>query len=151
MKHEFTQHLINKYPKLFRDLSEIECGNGWYNLIDILCYLIQGYADRNTVDKTTQVVFHQIKEKFGTLSCSFQDGTTHEYIIGVTGFAERMSGQVCEVTGEKGTLHRLSTGTIKTLSRGVAEPMFATPCNVPGVTGDVLVTPIANNIDQDAD
>ena len=144
MKTELTQQLIRTYPNLFRDLTTIQCGDGWYNLIDIVCRLIQGYANRNVVDISAQPIFAQIKEKFGVLSIYYQD-TTHEYIFGITDFAEHLSGQVCEVTGEPGTLHRLRSGTIKTLSRGVAEPMLATPVVPYHVIGDVLATPIDDN------
>lgn len=148
MKKELTQQLIRKYPKLFNELDEVRCGDGWYNLIDILCQLLQGYADRNTVDPQAQTAFAQVKEKFGVLSIYYV-GMPHDYIFGVTAFAEKLSAQVCEITGEKGTMHRLSTGTIKTLSRGVAEPMLATPIAPYNVTSDVLVTERADVIAQD--
>ncbi len=146
MKQELTQQLIGKYPKLFRKIDAIYCGDGWYHLIDILCNLVQGYANRNT-DETAQVAFTQIKEKFGVLSIYYQ-GAPHEYILGVTDFASELSSQVCEVTGEKGSLHRLRTGAVQTLSRGVAEPMLATPIVRSAVIADTLATPHAEVIDQ---
>jgi len=55
MKQELQEKLFVKYPKLFKqkdsDMSKtcmcwgIEVGNGWYDLIDVTCSLIQSYCD----------------------------------------------------------------------------------------------------------
>lgn len=70
----------------------IDCGDGWYWLIDNLCdYIFK-------TDKTVEAT--QVKEKFGTLRF---------YIIGgdgkiddAIGFAEFLSGKICEVCGSTG-------------------------------------------------
>ena len=56
MNQELTNKLYEKYPKIFRqkDLSMqetlmcwgFECGDGWYNIIDTLCHLIQQRIDQ---------------------------------------------------------------------------------------------------------
>ncbi len=53
----------------------------------------------------------QIKEKFGTLRFYYSGGD--EYISGIINFAENMSGEICEVCGNKGKLRNGSW--IKTL------------------------------------
>jgi hypothetical protein len=55
MNSELDKKLCEKYPKIFaqRDLPKtesclywgMECGDGWYWLIDQLCHSIQGYID----------------------------------------------------------------------------------------------------------
>jgi hypothetical protein len=143
MNQELTTQLTEKYPKLFSKTQGIYCGDGWYNLIDIMCNLIQGYANRNNTDPTSQMVFVQIKEKFGTLNVYYQSAGNHEYVKGVTAFAERMSAEVCEVSGEKGALHRTKNGWAKTLSPTVASEMLATLIVRPGSVVDTVATPNA--------
>ena len=103
MTDELEKKLIEKYPKIFADCSKdetvscmafgLECGDGWYNLIDILCEAltytyttsikideedaracgIEGYTykDGETLYfykvESPQVVAEQVKEKFGSL------------------------------------------------------------------------------------
>ena len=45
MNQELQNKLLSNYPKIFRDLSDIECGDGWYTLLDKLCNAIQSYLD----------------------------------------------------------------------------------------------------------
>jgi hypothetical protein len=58
MNSESTKRLIEKYPKIFGLVTDpgpaphycislfmVECGDGWYNLIDTLCAAIQGHID----------------------------------------------------------------------------------------------------------
>ena len=55
MKQELQQKLYEKYPKIFRqkDMSMqetamcwgIACGDGWYNIIDNLCFHLQSLVD----------------------------------------------------------------------------------------------------------
>jgi len=56
MKQELEQQLINNYPKLFKQTKllptqscmyfGIECGSGWFNIIDRACWLIQKHIDQ---------------------------------------------------------------------------------------------------------
>jgi hypothetical protein len=53
VKEELEKQLFEKYPKLFSNRENlrsplcygIECGDGWFNLIDITCKQIQNYID----------------------------------------------------------------------------------------------------------
>ena len=95
MDQELQQKLFAKYPSIFRNVNKsprescmafgIECGNGWYNIIDALCTAFSsGYSsckivndyDTGIEDKKVsfeystadiQVVASQVKEKFGGL------------------------------------------------------------------------------------
>ena len=74
MKTELEDKLYQKYPKIFRqkDLSMketcmcwgIECGAGWYDLINFLCFHLQFDIDKNNYP---QVEASQVKEKYGGL------------------------------------------------------------------------------------
>ena len=111
MKHELEQILYDKYPKLFvqKDLDMtqtcmcwgISTGDGWFNLIDNLCDTIQQYVD---VNQKEQVVFTQVKEKFGSLRI-YTEGH-NELIEGMIWFAEHLSHTVCDVCGKEGKLNK---------------------------------------------
>jgi hypothetical protein len=55
MKNEFDAALVTKYPKIFvnrhGDMKEtlmcwgFECGDGWYNILDVLCSNIQSHIN----------------------------------------------------------------------------------------------------------
>lgn len=104
MNKELQQTLYDKYPKIFRqkDLSPketsmcwgIECGDGWFLLIDCLCALIQQHCD-NT--KLPQIEAEQVKQKFGGLR--FYTNHTDGIIDRVINLFENMSYSVCESCG----------------------------------------------------
>lgn len=55
MREELDKKLCEKYPKIFRDRFAdmrttamcwgFECGDGWYNILDSLCWCIQSHID----------------------------------------------------------------------------------------------------------
>lgn len=112
MKAELSKKLFEKYPKIFavRQGTELmpfpmfgfECGSGWYNIIDALCYQIQSHIDWQNRDsaKVVQVVAEQVKEKFGTLRFYVYGGD--EYTDGMIRMAEAMSAVTCEQCGNAG-------------------------------------------------
>lgn len=113
MSPEKTKALQIKYPKIFglkEDSREpcglygLECGDGWFDLIDILCKNIQHHVDwkiKGLEDKKEefQVVATQIKQKYSTLRFYYNGGD--DYISGLVQMAEAMSGTICEICGEK--------------------------------------------------
>jgi hypothetical protein len=128
MRQELDDALCEKYPKIFRDRHApmthtamcwgFECHDGWYNIINTLCYQIQHYVDDSNdrrelllkknpynipiPDEIPQVVASQVKEKFGTLRF-YTDGGD-ERIDGMIRMAEAMSSVTCEVCGNVGSL-----------------------------------------------
>jgi len=115
MKSENQEKLFKKYPKIFRqkDLSMnqtclcwgIECGDGWFKILDILCSQLQWDADRN---KYPQVEAVQVKEKFGLLNFYYNSipNEKDKYlerhfgaIDGAVSFAEYLSENTCEHCG----------------------------------------------------
>lgn len=97
MTPELEQKLIDKYPKLFsnKQFFGFECGDGWFDLLDYLCgsLLTYTYGDE-------EIYVDQVKEKFGRLRfyLSKEDDVMH----GMVSMAEHMSGQICEVCGNRG-------------------------------------------------
>ena len=105
MDKKLQDKLFKRYPKIFvqRKLPMtqtcmcwgIECGNGWYWLIDKLCDSIQSYIDHN--DKGNQLEATQVKEKYGSLR--FYTNGESDIIHGMIWLAERMSEYICEECG----------------------------------------------------
>lgn len=124
--------LFEKYPLIFqvrkgRELEPfcmfgIECGSGWFPLLDALCYQIQSYIDFRKesnerieenkkkypdYDQTPfalipQVTVTQVKEKYGTLRFYYDGGD--DTIDGMVRMAEAMSSITCEVCGNLGKM-----------------------------------------------
>lgn len=141
MKEELDKQLCEKYPKIFRDrnapMSEtcmcwgFSHGDGWYNIINMLCACIQGHIDwvekqrawevkrgqetgESGYPRTAhvpQLVATQVKEKFGTLRFYYDGGD--DEIRGMVRMAEAMSAVTCEECGAPGELRH--GGWIRTL------------------------------------
>jgi len=117
MNEQLINQLIAKYPKLFSHYQFLECDDGWFDLIDRLCWQIDehckypghGFHKEEREDKEVYVV--QIKEKFGSLR--YYLNQNDDYIMGLVSMAESMSAIICEVCGEKGKSRK--GGWIKTL------------------------------------
>jgi len=113
LKEELELQLVKKYPNIFKqyrgDMKQtcmafgIECGDGWYNIIDKLCEKLSKYP---------QVEAAQIKEKFGSLRFYIDaPGIEKEHvkeIYKIIEEAEIMSLGTCEVCGSPGRLRRRS-------------------------------------------
>ena len=112
MRPELDRLLVEKYPKIFanryKPMTEtamcwgFDCGNGWFNILDVACSIIQSHIDWQNRDgkKVAQVTADQVKEKFGTLR--FYTSGGDDYTRGVEAMAEAMSSRVCEQCGAPG-------------------------------------------------
>ena len=126
MDAELQQKLYDKYPDLFSNKDKdirsscmawgCECGNGWYEIISSVCWMIKQhernkegnrkYLENNDPERLASlpeyfpVKFDQVKEKYGGLRLYFSGGD--EYIEGLVSMAEAFSYQVCENCGNKG-------------------------------------------------
>ncbi len=134
MEKSLQEKLFQTYPKLFRqkDMMScmsrgIECGDGWYTLIENLSFLIQHRINLNPHLPFPQVEFAQVKEKFGELTI-YWEYNPEDYAIqqqkrtdfislenvsqrmdeftgwvsGTIAAAAQFSQSVCEVTGKPG-------------------------------------------------
>jgi hypothetical protein len=128
MKLELEHQLVSNYPNLFKQYGGdpkdtclafgIECGDGWYHLIDTLCGAIQSEVDWINrlwpeLDFSCSAV--QVKEKLGELRFYYEffyktdlpdekmkvlTGSM-DRIAGMTFLAENMSETICESCGGK--------------------------------------------------
>lgn len=120
MEEELQNKLYDRFPNLFvnRNLDKrqspmaygITCGEGWYNILYSLCYLITRYEENyehrkryseTPVEEYTNVTFDQIKEKFGSLTIYYTGGD--QFIKGAVAMASNISYKTCEVCGNIGT------------------------------------------------
>ena len=123
MSPELDAKLCEKYPLIMseRRLGAMETamcwgfehGDGWYHLLDSAMRLVQSHIDmvNKRGYKIEQVVFEQVKEKFGMLTIYHRGGD--EYTRGVLRMAEEMSRHVCEECGDVGYAN--NKGWIRTL------------------------------------
>ena len=132
MKEELDKQLCEKYPKIFkmRNASMQETamcwgfpGDGWYNIIDSACKIIQHHVDwkrkvepfasmtDEEFDEIHQPDAAQVKEKFGGLR--FYVDNADDYTSGVIALAESMSYRTCEDCGVPGK--QTGRGWIRTL------------------------------------
>jgi hypothetical protein len=128
---ELEDKLVSKYPQLFAGVTKApeeslmrfgcECGDGWYEILSAMCFLIQQHIDNNKIDgQPMPFEFTQIKEKFAGLRVYFQGGDN--YIQGAVDMAESLSYKTCEETGDRGTVHVSSGGYwLRTLSPKAAK------------------------------
>ncbi|MHA1874051.1 MAG: hypothetical protein ACTSVB_08050 [Candidatus Heimdallarchaeaceae archaeon] len=143
MNIKLEKKLFKKYPKLFRqkDLPMdqtamcwgIQCGDGWYDLIDKVCEYLQSMIKWND---WPQIEFNTVKEKYGTLriywdikiktekefkkhkelkkkykTFDIYVKSSHglfEFVDGVISFAEHLSGYMCELCGQKGKQRKIN-------------------------------------------
>ncbi len=125
MKVELQNKLFETYPKIFRqkDLSMqhtamcwgICCGDGWYNIIDVLCHNIQSRVVSRGEDVSVEAT--QVKEKFGGLRFYYNGGD--DLIDGMVYMAECLSCCTCEECGSPGTQNE--KGWINTLCKPCRE------------------------------
>ena len=106
MSPELANKLIEQYPEQFKNLKDLECDDGWYEILSRLFYIVNSRLDyKKRVDDPLEYFgWSQIKEKFGGLR-AYANGAD-EYIRGAIEMAESMSYITCEVTGEKGKLRK---------------------------------------------
>ena len=123
MTPELDKKLCDEFPAIMADrrLSMLESpmywgfdhADGWYNLLHSAMRLVQSHIDvsKRIGVNIDQVVFEQVKEKFGMLTIYHRGGD--EYTRGVLRMAEEMSRYTCEECGKPG--YPNSKGWIRTL------------------------------------
>jgi hypothetical protein len=109
MRDELDRILCERYPGLFADRKlpvevspmgrGFECDDGWFELIETLCYTIQWWTDHCGMPP---VSVRQVKEKFGSLRFYYSGG--NEVTLGMKAMAENMSARICEKCGVPGEL-----------------------------------------------
>ena len=152
MTPELDNLLCEKYPKIFRDRNApmnqtcmcwgFDCGDGWFNIIDMLCANIQSHIDNierqqgYTIEWTKNVndpdfewtafvkreerPVPELIDQVVAIQVKEKFGTLRFYysggddvINGLERMAESMSAVTCEECGNPGT--RTTGGWIRTL------------------------------------
>ncbi len=103
MTNKLQQQLYTKYPTIFQDRTKsinqsnmafgLECGDGWYDLIDKLCSDLMASKNEN-------VIATQVKEKYGRLCFYVQTARDENYKLIYQ--AEKNSETICEMCGKPG-------------------------------------------------
>lgn len=143
MKTELEMELVKKYPKILKNYKGdplqtcmcfgMECGDGWYKLLDDCMNKIQYFCDVCSKEgEEVQVVADQIKEKFGTLrfyiSSYCSNDIQNDIIDDIVAEAERQSEHICEETGEMGSVCKRG-GWLKCLCRKKARELGYVACD----------------------
>lgn len=143
MQERLQKYLYKKHPELFKNESKsmketcmcwgCSCGDGWFFLLDNLCSAITRHIDhRNNLieyydenkltrpdwanEKVEQVVFDQVKEKFGSLRIYYTGGD--DKVQSMVDFAERLSQFICEDCGKFDySIGRTTRGWIRSLCK----------------------------------
>lgn len=119
MNSDLQQKLFEKYPKIFKNANEtslyfsIECDDGWYMLIDKLCYFLQSRIDNNNHPQITAL---QVKETFGLLR--FYTSGESNFQEGAIRFAEVISSSICEKCGSTNDVSETGASYIKYYCKG---------------------------------
>lgn len=110
MDSKLQQALFDRYPEIFAERGEsmtstamcwgIDTGDGWYDLIDVLCAMLQ---DDTRQGGAPQVVATQVKEKYGGLRFYVRVADERQYAA--IEFAEAMSLRLCEICGAPGKVN----------------------------------------------
>lgn len=125
---EFEKRMHQRFPQMFSEpYGGFAIGEGWWLIIEELCGQIDSYTKWNNTrrnkllqdnphdltipDPVTQVVVHQIKEKFGGLRFYYQGGD--QRIRGMVEMAEVWAYRTCETCGAPG--RQRSGGWLRTL------------------------------------
>lgn len=114
MNEQNDKYLCEKYSKIFSgrngDPKEtLMCfgfchDDGWFNIIDSMCSLIQSHIDRlpEGEREEKQFVAVQVKEKFGELRVYGVGGD--QFTSGVIAMASEISRVTCEACGKPGKI-----------------------------------------------
>jgi hypothetical protein len=110
MKTELLEKLVSSYPKLFSKVKRVDCGDGWFHLLNTLCNLIEHKISQLPLEMQSQVCISQVKEKFAGLRF-YMDHSTPE-MEGAIDLAEDLSQTICEACGNSGQRRSLGTWLI---------------------------------------
>ena len=60
MKLELEKKLIADYPLIFPEDFEFECGNGWYNILNDVCDIIQQHINQAKENKKNAEEYNEM-------------------------------------------------------------------------------------------
>ncbi len=105
MTPELQKKLVQEFPLLYEDIN-LECGNGWYDLIHGLSEKLYPLmiASRMTVNEyDVYPSVAQVKEKYGSLR--FYMNVATDEMMDLIFEAEDRSQEICEICGQEGNIN----------------------------------------------
>jgi len=112
MNEQPALNLIRTYPRLYGSLASIDCGAGWFDLLDRLSMQLEAY---NTAYPDAPVRALQVKEKFGGLRFYYAGMAEHPpYVAAMVEHACMQADRTCENCGAVPAVRR-GGGWIRTL------------------------------------
>lgn len=138
MNKDLTEKLYTKYPKLFAQHKQspeetstcwgLQCGDGWYKIIEILCNQLTFDIKQN---EYPQLEFTTVKEKFGGLRLYYTYGekdASKKYTDKILGsqegmitLTERLSYYVCEKCGSMKDVKQTQSACVQSLCKKCRE------------------------------
>lgn len=123
MQADLIEKLFIQYPKIFTTKNSIiDCGDGWYEIINSLCNKIQNYIDK---EEETQTRIFKIRNLYGEMFIEAYTDSV-EAIEKFIEEAEQLSTKTCEFTGKSGRMHCLGS-LYHVMSAGYAKQTSFTP------------------------
>lgn len=98
MSPDLVKALRQQYPKVYKNLHEVDCGDGWFELIAEL----SSYLEPRITHSGQMAI--QVKHKFGGLRF-YMSQTTQEMNSAIMA-AEKYSYRVCETCGTSPSCER---------------------------------------------
>lgn len=104
--------LCQRYPQIFRHRHTdpqacamgwgLQCGDGWFDLIDTLCERLQQETEHGGAP---QAVATQVKQKWGRLRFAVEPATERQQAM--IDLAEALSARLCEQCGKPGRMQSI--------------------------------------------
>lgn len=96
---------IDECPNLYKHCKGIECGPGWFDLIDTLSRKLEKIIIKiEDLEDHEKPYASQVKEKFGGLR--FYMSLENKEISQLIEEAEIKSKEICEICGKKGEMRK---------------------------------------------
>lgn len=117
MTPEKDKLLRERYPLVFQkplaNGEPIRCGDGWFDLLDMLFGQLQRLIEAEPVEDRPSFTAFQVKEKFGMLRHYMEGAPTFAMQREIDG-AEHASQFVCDVCGKAGVLRTIEARLVAT-------------------------------------
>lgn len=107
---DFGQYLFEKYPCIFSNPLWVECGVGWYGLVEELSSKINNYCDTITKKYNEKPLIDvvQIKEKYGGLRYYVHYHIDREDLTPVEALISEYESKSCDTCEDCGGTGRMT-------------------------------------------
>ena len=101
MTPKLEQSFLDKYPSILKDIGIIDVGDGWRDLVTVLC----NYLELVNATKGTDLRVAHIAERYGTFDCAVEGATSLQLNLRLTmvmDMLKSLSRKTCEQCGADG-------------------------------------------------